>query len=91
MLYTTRSPQKTIKCNFRNNFLSRFSSQLSTTEKPASEAENRSLVVTLGKGYRRLLDRYVVNKRTPVDSDDDDDTSRTMFALLWRPDSWLSD
>lgn len=67
---------------------SRFSNS-SSVDKPDDVGE-RSFIVTLGKGYRRLLDRYVVNKRSPVDEDENDDV-RTTFALLWRPDSWLSD
>ena len=68
---------------------SRFSNSSSVDK--ADEIGERSLIVTLGKGYRRLLDRYVVNKRSPVDDDEESDDPTTTFALLWRPDSWLSD
>ena len=72
-----------------NKSPSRFSNSASV-DKPDDVGE-RSFIVTLGKGYRRLLDRYVVNKRSPVDDEDENDDARTTFALLWRPDSWLSD
>ena len=72
-----------------NKSPSRFSNS-SSVDRP-DEVGERSLIVTLGKGYRRLLDRYVVNKRSPVDDEEENDDSRTTFALLWRPDSWLSD
>ena len=69
-----------------NKSPSRFSNSSSV-----DRVDERSLIVTLGKGYRRLLERYVVNKRSPVDEDEENEDSRTTFALLWRPDSWLSD
>ena len=51
------------------------------------------LIITLGKGYRNLIGRYVTDKRPSPSSGEDiyDDNSRTVYALLWRPDDWLSD
>ena len=53
------------------------------------------LVVTLGKGYRNLIGRYVsgdvrTHDLRKKDSGDDSD-SGTVYALMWRPDDWVSD
>jgi hypothetical protein len=72
-----------------NKSPSRFSNSSSIDK--IDDVGERSFIVTLGKGYRRLLDRYVGNKRSPVNDEEENDDSRTTFALLWRPDSWLSD
>ena len=44
-------------------------------------------IVSLGRGYRNLIQRYCVN-RMGEDEDVEDDDNK-MFALLWRTDSWL--
>ena len=46
------------------------------------------LVVTLGKGYRNLIGRYVTSDSK---RDGDESDSSTVYALLWRPDDWVSD
>ena len=69
----------------------------------ASTASSSSLIVTLGKGYRSLVKRFVSHRRRNpkvrsvsvadydggVEDDDDDGAAMAMSALLWRPDDWL--
>ena len=61
--------------------------QAIVTVSQADDSANSSpLVVTLGKGYRNLIGRYVAG-----DTKKDDSDSGTVYALLWRPDDWVSD
>lgn len=74
--------------------------------------DDRLLLVTLGKGYRSLIRRYVdvcggqkyrtyssaVNHHSAVQADDGreedatyGDNAHTLYALLWKPDDWLTD
>jgi len=57
------------------------------------EMEKLSYIVTLGKGYRALIDRYVTNMMSEVsiDFEDDDHNSSMIYAMLWKPDDWLTD
>ena len=55
-----------------------------TVSQANSEHANSPLVVTLGKGYRNLIGHYVAG-------DTKKDNSGTVYALLWRPDDWVSD
>ena len=51
--------------------------------------ENNSFIVTLGKGYRGLIERYV-NVSNDQDQEIEHDSSM-IYALLWKPDDWLTD
>ena len=55
-----------------------------TVSQADSEHASSPLVVTMGKGYRNLIGRYVAG-------DTKKDDSGTVYALLWRPDDWVSD
>ena len=58
------------------------------------ENENESYIITLGKGHRGLIERYVTNyKNSDSNEDDDDDEhdSSMLYAILWKPDDWLTD
>ena len=76
----------------------------------ATIAEGNSLIVTVGKGYRSLIGRYVnMDKRSPSiksetesyravnklgeerEYEDSYSNASTMYALLWKPDDWLSE
>ena len=78
------------------------------TTSPSSNTNGNSLIVTIGKGYRSLIGRYVnmgdrrvsikgqscVSKSVEdLDYEDfsGDYNSSTMYALLWKPDHWLSE
>ena len=50
-------------------------------------SENNSFIVTLGKGYRGLIERYV----NVSDKEDIEHDSSMIYALLWKPDDWLTD
>lgn len=57
---------------------------------PSVDDDESPLVVTIGKGYRPLISRYVTD-RARFDSEQEDN-SRSLFALVWRPDDfWLTD
>ena len=45
-------------------------------------------MVSLGRGYRNLIQRYCTNNRTSEEENIEEESNR-MFALLWRTDSWL--
>ena len=50
--------------------------------------KGNSLIATLGKGYRGLIERYV----NVIDNDaDEDHDSGMLYAILWKPDDWLTD
>ncbi len=59
------------------------------------DLEPTSMIVTLGKGYRGLIGRYVSNRIYTLDDDGDeedpDHDSNMTYALLWRPSDWLAD
>ena len=79
----------------------------------ATDSGGDSLIVTIGKGYRSLIGRYVnMDRRSSMKSNeiesyktavtksleeqDYDDfnsynNASTMYALLWKPDDWLSE
>lgn len=59
-----------------------------TVSQADSDVNSSPLVVTLGKGYRNLIGRYVTDGDT---NKKDDSDSGTVYALLWRPDDWMSD
>jgi hypothetical protein len=66
--------------------------QLKKTESVDQQVQQQSLIVTLGKGYRGLIERYVTSNNR-LDDEDEEEThdSSMMYALLWRPDDWLAD
>ncbi len=68
------------------------------------EEDDDLLLVTLGRGYRSLIGRFVADARSSGwskvrtskggddgDEEGDEESSRSMTALLWRPDDWLAD
>ena len=68
--------------------------------KKKGEDEEDLLLVTLGKGYRSLIGRFVSAalgggaKGRSGDEDEDEgagEAARIMTALLWRPDDWVAD
>ena len=54
-----------------------------------SLTQARHCMVSLGRGYRNLIQRYCTNRTS--DEDNTEVESNKMFALLWRTDSWLMD
>jgi hypothetical protein len=71
-------------------------------DKSASSSSSRqgSRIVTLGKGYRSLVKRFVTHRKATsavsaasasVEYEDyeDDANAMAMSALLWRPDDWI--
>ena len=66
-----------------------------------SDQASASLIVTLGKGYRSLVKRFVSHRLSKTRTvsvadydgsgagDDEDGSVMAMSALLWRPDDWL--
>ena len=82
----------------------------SSSEPELSKPGINSLIVTIGKGYRSLIGRYVntdklnfsgkhetesykaVNKLGEErDYEDSYNNASTMYAMLWKPDDWLSE
>ena len=57
------------------------------TPEEMENSENNSFIVTLGKGYRGLIERYVnVSNDEEIEHD-----SSMIYALLWKPDEWFTD
>ena len=54
------------------------------------ESKLESYIVTLGKGYRALIKRYVSNMTSLASEDEDHDLSM-IYAMLWQPDDWLTE
>ena len=50
-----------------------------------------SYVITIGKGYRALIERYVTNMKGNDNSEDEDHDSSMIYAMLWQPDEWITD
>ena len=48
-------------------------------------------MVTLGKGYRALIERYVANMKGDAIEADEDHDSSMIYAMLWQPDEWITD
>ena len=55
------------------------------------QTQNLSYVVTLGKGYRALIERYVANMKGDAIEADEDHDSSMIYAMLWQPDEWITD
>ena len=57
--------------------------------------EDTPLLVSLGKGYRNLIGRFLTGKpfstNQSIEDDCDYEHARKMSALLWKPDEWLCD
>ena len=67
-----------------------------TTNAAAGDDNNKTYIVTLGKGYRGLIERYVtsmnnVDAATVGADEEDEHDSSMIYAMLWRPDDWLAD
>jgi hypothetical protein len=78
---------------------------ISVTDWNEKKDQEVPLLVTLGKNYRSLIGRFLTSRTsasvatasgtaaaaTQSQEDCDFDNSRTVSALLWRPDDWLCD
>ena len=61
-------------------------------EGSSDSMQEPSYIVTLGKGYRGLIERYVTSMTQDNDNDEHDEHDSSMiYAMLWRPDDWLTD
>lgn len=60
---------------------------------PTPKASRQPLMVTLGKGYRSLIGRFVPDRRLRLSSEEGEllVESDIMSTLLWKPDDWLCD
>lgn len=52
-----------------------------------------SYIITLGKGHRGLIERYVSNYKVNDNGDEEelDHDSSMLYAILWKPDDWITD
>ena len=51
-----------------------------------SLTQARHCMVSLGRGYRNLIERYCVSRSEEACLEEE---GNKMYALLWRTDSWL--
>ena len=51
-----------------------------------SPTQARHCMVSLGRGYRNLIERYCVSRSEEACLEEE---GNKMYALLWRTDSWL--
>ena len=67
--------------------------KLGENSEQSTSGQNQSMsyVITIGKGYRALIERYVTNMKGNDNSEDEDHDSSMIYAMLWQPDEWITD